>query len=82
MRLYLCVFQRKGRELVAEILRQTGRDHPGVTMAGVEPSGSPSPYVVHTQVIADTLTHIEMNGGASVHMLQMNVMSGLSPLDS
>ena len=35
---FLCVLQRKGRELVAEILRQTGRDRPGVTSAGVEPS--------------------------------------------
>lgn len=43
--------------MVAEILRQTGRDHPGVTMAEVEPSGSPDPYIVHMQVIAHALTH-------------------------
>lgn len=38
-------FRREGRELVIEILWQTGRDHPHVTIAGVKHSNSPSPNV-------------------------------------
>lgn len=55
------VFLWKGRELVTEILRQTGRDHPSVTMAGVEPSCSLDPFVAHFQVVADRLTHMQMD---------------------
>lgn len=40
------LLKREGRELVIEILWQTGRDHPPVTIAGVRHSSSPSPGLV------------------------------------
>lgn len=54
------VVKGKGRELVPEILRRTGRD-PTVTMAGVEPPCSLDPFVAHVQIAADRPTHMQMD---------------------
>lgn len=52
------MLERKGRELVAQILRQTGRDRPGVTVTEVEPFCSAVPYKVRMEVIAYVCTHM------------------------
>lgn len=60
MRVCACVsvFLWKGRELLPEILRQTGRDDPSVSMAA-PPLLPQDPSTAHIQLPADRPTHAE-----------------------